>query len=157
MLTDQGYSTERFVGSPGEFAIRGGIFDIFPFSGEYPLRVEFFGDEVDTIREFDPDSQRSIAFLKHARIVPNAAFSTNESKESLITYLPEKSLLVLEKADLFADMIAEFLEEADKKFADLRKNDNDDSPINPPEVKNFYHDWGVEQALNNFPVITTGT
>src|SRR6056297_1760368 len=129
MLTDQGYTTERFVGSPGEFAIRGGIFDIFPFSGEYPLRIEFFGDEVDTIREFDPDSPRSIAFLKYARIVPNAAFSTNESKESLITYLPKKSLLVLEKADLFADMIAEFLEEADNRFADLDSENSDEESI----------------------------
>ena len=156
MLTDQGYTTERFVGAPGEFAIRGGIFDIFPFSGEYPLRIEFFGDEVDTIREFDPDSQRSIAFLKHARIVPNAAFSTDESKESLITYLPQKSLMVLEKADLFADMIEEFLEEADKKFAELDAKSNDDGPINPPYAEFLtLGEW--QQALNDFPIMTTGS
>lgn len=155
LLTDQGYTTDRFVGSPGEFAVRGGIFDIFPFSGEYPLRIEFFGDEVDTIREFDPDSQRSIAFLKHARIVPNAAFSTDESKESLITYLPQKSLLVLEKADLFADMIEEFLEEADKNFADLDSKDID-GPVNPPDAEFItLSEW--QQALDDFPVMTTGS
>src|SRR6056297_1448882 len=131
MLTDQGYTTERFVGTPGEFAIRGGIFDIFPFSGEYPLRIEFFGDEVDTIREFDPDSQRSIAFLEHARIVPNAAFTTDESKESLFTYLPEQSLMVLEKADLFADIIEEFAEHAHEKYEEL-EGDDDDTSFNPP-------------------------
>ena len=156
MLTDQGYTTERFVGAPGEFAIRGGIFDIFPFSGEYPLRIEFFGDEVDTIREFDPDSQRSIAFLKHARIVPNATFSTDELKESLITYLPKKSLLVLEKADLFADMIKEFLEEADDRFSDLDNENDDQGSINPPEAEFLtLNEW--TQTLENFPVLTTGS
>jgi len=156
MLTDQGYTTERFVGTPGEFAIRGGIFDIFPFSGEYPLRIEFFGDEVDTIREFDPDSQRSIAFLKHARIVPNAAFTTDESKESLISYMPEQSLMVLEKADLFADMIAEFLEEAEKRFTDLDGSDSFEGTINPPDTEFLtLNEW--EQAVDNFPVLTTGS
>jgi len=150
-LTDQGYTTERFVGAPGEFAVRGGIFDIFPFSGEYPLRIEFFGDEVDTIREFDPDSQRSVAFLKHVRIVPNAAFSTDEKKESLIAYLPENSLLVLDKADLLADMLEEFLEEADERFANL-----DDDTINPPDAEFLTLDeW--KQALDHFPVLTTGS
>src|SRR6056297_1107388 len=156
MLTDQGYTTERFVGTPGEFAIRGGIFDIFPFSGEYPLRIEFFGDEVDTIREFDPDSQRSIAFLKHARIVPNAAFTTDESKESLISYMPEQSLMVLERADLFADMIAKFLEEAEKRFTDLDGSENFEATINPPDTEFLtLNEW--EQAVDNFPVLTTGS
>lgn len=151
LLTDQGYTTERFVGSPGEFAIRGGIFDIFPYSGEYPLRVEFFGDEIDTIREFDPDSQRSVAFLKHARIVPNAAFSTGENKESLISYLPEKSVLVLEGADLLADQINEFVEEAHEKFQDL-----DDDSINPPDAEFMTLDeW--ESSLEKFGVLTAGT
>jgi transcription-repair coupling factor (superfamily II helicase) len=150
-LTDQGYTTERFVGSPGEFAVRGGIFDIFPFSGEYPLRIEFFGDEIDTIREFDPDSQRSIAFLKHARIVPNAAFSTNEMKESLISYLPKNSVLLLEKADLFADMVEEFSEQADEQFSKL-----DDDTVNPPDAEFLTLDeW--QQALRDFPVLTTGS
>lgn len=151
LLTDQGYTTERFVGAPGEFAIRGGIFDIFPFSGEYPLRVEFFGDEIDTIREFDPDSQRSIAFLKHARIVPNAAFSTGENKESLISYLPEKSVLVLEKADVLADQINKFVEEAAEEFQDL----NDDT-INPPDAEFMtLNEW--ETSLEKFGILTAGT
>ncbi len=155
LLTDQGYSTERFVGSPGEFAIRGGIFDIFPFSGEYPLRIEFFGDEIDTIREFDPDSQRSIAFLNHARIVPNAAFSTDESKESLFTYLPEQSLMVLEKADLFADIIEEFAEHAHEKYEEL-EGDDDDTSFNPPDAEFLtLKEWN--STLDNFPLLTTGS
>ena len=150
-LTDQGYTTERFVGAPGEFAVRGGIFDIFPFSGEYPLRLEFFGDEIDTIREFDPDSQRSVAFLKHARIVPNAAFSTGKEKQSLLSYLPDSSVLVMDKADLFTDKIDEFLEEAQTRFKDL-----DDDTINPPEAE-FLTSEEWQQALDTFPALTFGS
>ncbi len=150
-LADQGYNADRFVGAPGDFAVRGGIFDIFPFSGEYPVRVEFFGDEIDTIREFDPDSQRSIAFLNHARIVPNAAFSTNGDKESILNYLPDKSMLVVEQADLFRDTIVEFLSDAEKRFNDL----SDDS-LNPPTDEYLtVEEW--DEAMNSFGVITIGS
>lgn len=150
-LTDQGYSSVRFVGTPGEFAVRGGIFDIFPFSGEYPIRLEFFGDEIDTIREFDPDSQRSIAFLNHARIVPNAAFSTNGKKESLLRYLPKQSAIVLEQADLFRDQLEQFFAEAESEY-DERK----DESLRPPEDEYLIlREW--DQALSDFGVITTGS
>lgn len=70
-LVDQGYQPVRFVDQPGEFAVRGGILDIFPFTGEYPIRLEFFGDEVESIREFDASSQRSISFMNEVKIVPD--------------------------------------------------------------------------------------
>ncbi len=150
-LTDQGYTTDRFVGAPGEFALRGGIFDIFPYSGEYPIRVEFFGDEIDTIREFDPDSQRSIAFLNHARIVPNAAFSTNGAKESLLSYLPENSILAANQPDLFRDAIDEFVTEAGKVYS----KQEDDSQ-NPPESEYLsVGEW--DDAVTKFGVITANS
>jgi transcription-repair coupling factor (superfamily II helicase) len=150
-LTNQGYTADRFVGSPGEFAIRGGIFDIFPFSGEYPIRIEFFGDEIDTIREFDPDSQRSVAFLNHARIVPNAAFSTNGDKESLLSYLPENSIIVAEQADLFRDRIEEFQADAEKRYKEL----GDDSLNTPKQEYVTADEW--DEALKTFGVVTLGS
>ncbi|MGB3544451.1 MAG: transcription-repair coupling factor, partial [Rubrivirga sp.] len=69
-LTAQGFSLVEFVSEPGEIALRGGILDVYPFAGGYPVRLEFFGDEVDQIREFDPQSQRSVARLETARLVP---------------------------------------------------------------------------------------
>jgi len=59
-LRSMGYVREDPVGSVGEFSFRGGIVDIFSPSGQYPVRIEFFGDEIETIREFDPATQRSI-------------------------------------------------------------------------------------------------
>ena len=81
-LVDQGYEVVSFVDSPGEIAYRGGILDVFPYTGNYPVRLEFFGDEVDSIREFDPSTQRSVAFLDEARLVPDvSAIGTGEKKK----------------------------------------------------------------------------
>lgn len=150
-LTDQGYSSGRFVGSPGEFAIRGGIFDIFPFSGEYPVRIEFFGDEIDTIREFDPDSQRSIAFIDDVRLVPNATFSANGNKESILSYLPENSVLVLESTDTCQQFLEEFAEKADEAYKKLK-----DDEVSPPKEEFLLVDeWN--QAIQQHPIITSGS
>src|SRR5690625_3975398 len=79
-LVDQEYDPVTFVSQPGEFAHRGGILDIFPYTGDYPVRLEFFGDVVDSIREFDPDSQRSISLLDTGRLVPDASSLTQDRK-----------------------------------------------------------------------------
>ncbi|MFU8811409.1 MAG: transcription-repair coupling factor [Balneolaceae bacterium] len=128
-LTNQAYQSERFVSSPGEFAIRGGIFDVFPFSGEYPVRLEFFGDEIESIREFDPDSQRSISFLTEARLIPNASFNGEGEKENLLHYMPEQTVIVLDDSDLLLDHIRQHHEQAAEIYGELKEKDS----IPPPE------------------------
>ncbi|MEX2602243.1 MAG: transcription-repair coupling factor, partial [Balneolaceae bacterium] len=105
-LADQGYRPVRFVDEPGEYAIRGGIFDIYPFSSEYPVRLEFFGDEIESLREFDTDSQRSISFLNEIRLVPDAAAASSSEKQSLFDYLPDDTLVLLHLAYLMRTEIS---------------------------------------------------
>lgn len=150
-LTDQGYQSTRFVDAPGEFAIRGGIFDVFPFSGEYPVRIEFFGDEIDTIREFDPDSQRSIAYLNETRLVPNAAISETGQKESLISYLPEHSALVLEEPGFVSSEIETYFNQAVKVYENL----DDDSLPSPDDNYLTPTEWN--KYINNHGIIFTGS
>jgi transcription-repair coupling factor (superfamily II helicase) len=69
-LTAIGYEREAMVQGPGEFSMRGGILDIYPLTEAYPVRVEFFDDEVDSIRFFDSDTQRSMDKLEHMTIGP---------------------------------------------------------------------------------------
>jgi transcription-repair coupling factor (superfamily II helicase) len=71
LLLEYGFERVDFVYEPGQFSIRGGIVDIFSFSNDHPFRVEFFGDEVDSIRTFDPVSQLSVSTHTHFSIVPN--------------------------------------------------------------------------------------
>lgn len=151
-LTDQGYQSTRFVDSPGEFAIRGGIFDVFPFSGEYPVRLEFFGNEIESIREFDPDSQRSVAFLNETRLVPNAATTENGQKESLTSYLPQNTPFVIEDADLIESEIDSFFRKAEQVYEDH------DEPETVPEPGRDYlsaDEWN--QSLDGRGLLFTGT
>ena len=69
-LSTAGYHRADLVTDVGEFAVRGGIFDLFPAGEELPVRLDFFGDTLDTLRTFDPDSQRSLDSLERLRVVP---------------------------------------------------------------------------------------
>ena len=69
-LVESGYASVSQVSAPGEFALRGSLFDVFPMGAETPLRVDLFDDEIEAIREFDPDTQRSGESLKHVRLLP---------------------------------------------------------------------------------------
>ena len=77
-----------FVYEPGQYSMRGGIVDIFSFSFDHPYRIEFFGDEVDSIRKFDPTSQLSVAKMTRATIVPNVGnASLHEAHEPFSAFL----------------------------------------------------------------------
>ncbi len=79
-LSEFGYRREDPIANVGEFSIRGGIVDVWPPGSEYPFRVEFFGDVVDSIRAFDPDSQLSIEQVKTAAIPPMREYRLNSSE-----------------------------------------------------------------------------
>ena len=74
-LTDMGYERYGVVEGPGQFSLRGGILDIFTPEGDDPVRIEFFGDEVDSIRTFDKETQRSIRNMKSTEIYPAREFT----------------------------------------------------------------------------------
>ena len=99
-LVQQGFERKEFVGSVGDFAIRGGIVDIFPFVGENPIRIELFGETVESIREFDPLSQRSIRELSAAVIIPNMLDDRQSGESSLLDYLQPDAVVVLEEPEV---------------------------------------------------------
>lgn len=109
LLADMGYEREGQVESKGQFAIRGGIIDIFPLTEDVPVRIELWDNEVDSIRSFDADSQRSIENLETVKIYPAKEPEAMESKESIsfleyfadsdsVVFLDEPNRLI-EKAD----------------------------------------------------------
>ncbi len=89
-----GFKREDFVYEPGQFAMRGGILDIYSFGNENPYRIELFGNEVDSIRIFNPETQLSERKLLQVSILPNieTKFNTKE-KISLLNYLPENTII----------------------------------------------------------------
>ncbi|MBK9238481.1 MAG: transcription-repair coupling factor [Rhodoferax sp.] len=78
-LTLAGYNHVTQVVSPGEYAVRGGLIDLFPMGSAVPFRVDLFDDEIDSIRTFDPDSQRSLYPVPEVRLLPGREFPMDES------------------------------------------------------------------------------
>lgn len=90
---DLGFRKEDFVYEPGQIAIRGGILDIYSFGNEHPFRIELFGNEVDSIRIFNPETQLSERKLLHVSILPDLEVQTAaKDKISLLDYLPEQTV-----------------------------------------------------------------
>ena len=94
-----GYDREEQIEGPGQFAVRGGIMDIYPLTEEVPIRIELWGDEVDSIRTFDVESQRSIENLEEITIYPASDFPEEECKRvSFLDYFDyETSILFLDE------------------------------------------------------------
>jgi transcription-repair coupling factor (superfamily II helicase) len=124
-LSDFGYVRESMVEKPGELSVRGGILDIFPFTGEMPHRIEFFGDEIESIREFDIQTQISTHPVQSLLIVPTSA-AWLERTDSILSYLPDKAVLFMEDPDLI-------LAEIDK-----RDQQGDNSLFQPAEMEKIY-------------------
>ena len=91
-LSDFGFERVDYVYEPGQFAVRGSIVDVFSFSSEYPYRVDFFGDEVDSIRTFEVDSQLSKEKKDRIAIVPELT-GGGAGEVQLLDFLPEGSML----------------------------------------------------------------
>ena len=107
ILFEYQFSRVDFVTDPGEFSVRGGIVDVFSFSHDEPYRIEFFGDEVDSIRTFDVESQLSIKTLKKIHILPNIEHkSLNETRQSFLEYISANTVI-------FAKDIPSFLATTD--------------------------------------------
>jgi len=97
-----GYERNEFVGATGEFALRGGILDVFPVGFGSPLRIEFYGDIVESIREFDPLSQRSIGKLESTSFLTSLYFedTTQDAPQSLLDHLSNDTVLFLVDAEV---------------------------------------------------------
>jgi len=96
-LTDMGYTREYIVEKPGDFSLRGGIVDIFLFNQKYPIRIDFFGDEMDEIKYFEIDSQRSFEEIKEIQVMPFSEFIYTEKEYQI---LEEKILDIIEEIEL---------------------------------------------------------
>ncbi|MDE5561847.1 MAG: transcription-repair coupling factor [Bacteroidaceae bacterium] len=93
-----------YVYEPGQFAVRGSLVDVYSFSGEHPFRVDFFGDEIDSIRTFDVESQLSVERLQEAAIVPEMASETIR-RICILDFIPENTRIVMRDKAFLCDEI----------------------------------------------------
>lgn len=160
-LVKQLFNPVEFVEAPGEIALRGGILDVFPFAGTYPIRIEFFGDEIDSIREFDIHSQRSISRLKTARLVPNLDTTLSAKNEvdafsSIFSYFPTNATIALFDSAGLKEQAQALFDKAIEAFNALENREDLSNKPLPPEAR-FVSPDDFENAFLLHPRVLLGT
>ncbi len=109
-----------FISEPGEFSVRGGIIDVFSFSNDNPYRIEFFGNEVESIRTFDVETQLSIEKKKKISIIPNLEIKiAGEKRQSFLEYIGEKTVVVIDQAAVFTSRLNKLYDKASEIYEGL--------------------------------------
>ncbi|WP_410501020.1 transcription-repair coupling factor [Flavobacterium sp. AG291] len=112
-----------FVTEPGEFSVRGGIVDVFSFSNDNPYRIEFFGNEVDSIRTFDVASQLSLEKKNKITVMPNVENKQlQENRESFLEYINEKTVILIRDTDALFSKLDVLFNKANEAFDKLSKD-----------------------------------
>jgi len=129
VLFEYHFNRVDFVTEPGEFSVRGGIIDVFSFSHDEPYRIEFFGDEVDSIRTFDIETQLSTEKLNKISIMPNVENKTlDEKRESFLEYISAKTIVFLKDIDLVSNKLDKLFVKAEEAFTKLSTAINHGKP-----------------------------
>lgn len=106
-----------FVYEAGQFSIRGGIIDVFSFAHELPYRIELFGDEVESIRSFDPGSQLSVSTHDQVNLMPNVQTRlTHEQRQSILDFVDPQSRVWIKDTELTIDVLDKCLDKATQSF-----------------------------------------
>ncbi len=146
VLFEYNFKRTDFVTEPGEFSVRGGILDVFSFSNDEPYRIEFFGDEVDSIRTFDVETQLSLEQVKKVSIIPNVENKMiDENRESFLKYIASKTVVFLKNEELFSSAIDNLFKKATEAFNAI---DSEIKRAKPSEL--FSTSELLKEQLNDF-------
>jgi len=146
VLFEYKFKRTDFVTEPGEFSVRGGILDVFSFSNDEPYRIEFFGDEVDSIRTFDVETQLSLEQLKKISIIPNVENKMmTEKRESFLKYIASKTVVFVKNEELLGNSVDKLFQKALSAF----KEQQGEVRISKPEEL-FSNSSLLKEQLSEF-------
>lgn len=149
VLFEYDFKRVDFITEPGEFSVRGGIVDVFSFSNDNPYRIEFFGNEVDSIRTFDVESQLSVEKQNKITIIPNLENKfIKENRESFLDYISDKTVLWIENTEILVAQLDKLFEKATETFDKLSKDIKHASP-----EQLFMNSQGFLKQALNFSVV----
>lgn len=153
VLFEYEFKRVDFISEPGEFSVRGGIIDVFSFSNDNPYRIEFFGNEVESIRSFDVETQLSIERQKKITIIPNVENKFfQENRESFLDYIDPKSVLFISNTEGLFTKLDRLFEKAGVAFDKLSK----EIKHSEPEQLFLNQASFIKNALN-FTIVETGS
>ena len=151
-MFEYGFEYSDFVSEPGQFAIRGGIVDIFSFSNEHPYRIEFFGDEVESIRSFNINTQLSIQEVKKLNIIPNVENKgITESRVSFIHYLEDKAQIWIKDKTFCNAQLDKLYQKALESYKDIK---GEIKHLTPKEL--FINSEAFSYVIQDFQIVSFG-
>ena len=120
VLFEYEFKRVDFISEPGEFSVRGGIIDVFSFSNDNPYRIEFFGNEIDSIRSFDVETQLSIEKKKKITIIPNVENKFfKEKRESFLYYISPSTKILIQNSEVLSTKLSKLYDLAIDTFSNL--------------------------------------
>ena len=129
VLFEYEFKRVDFITEPGEFSVRGGILDVFSFSNDNPYRIEFFGNEVDSIRSFDVETQLSIEKQQKITIIPNVENKFfQENRENFLEYINNQTVIFIQNTDLLFSKLDKLYAKAADIFENLNATVNRVAP-----------------------------
>jgi transcription-repair coupling factor (superfamily II helicase) len=153
LLMEYNFDRVDFVVEPGQFSIRGGIVDVFSYTNDRPYRIEFFGDDVESIRTFDTSTQLSVDRLNHITITPNVQDRTlQEKRQSFLEYVDAGTAIWLKDFAFAIDKIDKELEKAKTAFAELK---TETKHLEPEEL--FTSGTNFKKEVLSHTVVEFGT
>ena len=156
ILISYDFEKSDFVYEAGQFAVRGGIIDIYSYAHDLPFRIELFGDDIESIRTFDPVSQLSKDPIKAINIIPNIQTKLLEEKhQSFLEYLPKNTKIWVKDTRLTIDVIEKSYKKAFSSFGEILKQSFNTSVLLEPEAL-FETGDSIEALLSRFQVIEFG-
>jgi transcription-repair coupling factor (superfamily II helicase) len=153
VLFEYHFKRTDFVTEPGEFSVRGGILDVFSFSHDEPYRIEFFGDEIESIRTFDVETQLSTEQLRKISIMPNVADKqTEERRESFLHYIASKTVVFLKNEELLSSSIDALFRKATEAYKNVSGEVRQQAP-----AELFCTSEELKEQLQHFTKIVLNT
>ena len=153
VLHEYEFKRVDFITEPGEFSVRGGIIDVFSFYNDNPYRIEFFGNEVDSLRTFDVETQLSIEKQKKITIIPNVENKFfQEERESFLGYINPKTTIFIHNTEVLLSKLDRFFEKATTEFNKI----NSEIRHLPPAQLFLNQSTFIQDAVN-FCVVELGS
>lgn len=156
-LHEYDFEKTDFVYEPGQFAIRGGIIDVFSFAHDLPYRIELFGDEVESIRSFDPGSQLSVTSLEKVSLMPNVQTRLiQEERQSFFEFIPANARIWIKDFELTVNVLQKCFDKASQSFDTILYNSGGAKVVLQPEQL-FETSESFEEKIKNFTLIECGS
>ncbi len=153
-LNEYDFERTDFVYEAGQYSVRGGILDVFSYAAEYPYRLDFFGDEVESIRTFHPETQLSIQSVSAMHLIPDVQTKLiQETRESFFTFLPSTTRIWLKDFSILSDVIETNYEKGEAAYSANSRSDI--NLLNKPEER-WETPKSIKKSLQQFTCIEFG-